>query len=54
MTNALWRAGCKDVKLTVYPQAQHDSWTQAYSEPEIWDWFLAHQGSLRARQVVKA
>lgn len=42
MTNALMRAGCKDVKLTVYPQAQHDSWTQAYSDPEVWNWFLAH------------
>lgn len=43
MTNALMRAGCKDVKLTVYPEAGHDSWTQAYTEPEIWNWFLAHK-----------
>ena len=43
MTNALMRAGCKDVKLTVYPEAGHDSWTQAYNEPEIWNWFLAHR-----------
>ncbi len=43
MTNALMRAGCKDVKLTVYPDAGHDSWTQAYNEPEIWNWFLAHR-----------
>ena len=42
MTNALMRAGCKDVKLTAYPEAGHDSWTQAYNEPEIWNWFLAH------------
>ena len=42
MTNVLMRAGGKDVKLTVYPEAGHDSWTQAYSEPEIWNWFLAH------------
>jgi predicted peptidase len=43
MTNALMRAGCKDVKLTVYPDVAHDSWNQAYAEPEIWNWFLAHQ-----------
>ena len=43
MTNALMRAGCKDVKLTVYPDAGHDSWTRAYQEPELWNWFLAHQ-----------
>ena len=42
MTNVLMRAGCKDVKLTIYPEAGHDSWTQAYNEPEIWNWFLAH------------
>ena len=42
MTNALMRAGCKDVKLTVYPEAGHDSWTKAYNEPELWHWFLAH------------
>jgi len=43
MTNALVRAGCKDVKLTIYPDLEHDSWTRAYSEPEIWQWFLAHR-----------
>jgi predicted peptidase len=43
MTNALMRAGCKDVKLTVYPDAGHDSWTQAYEEPELWNWFLSHR-----------
>lgn len=43
MTNAFMRAGCKDVKLTVYPDAGHDSWTRAYEEPDIWNWFLAHR-----------
>ena len=43
MTNAFLRAGCAEVKLTVYPQDGHDSWTRAYNEPEIWNWFLAHQ-----------
>lgn len=42
MTNALMRAGCKDVKLTVYPDAGHDSWSQAYNDAELWKWFLAH------------
>jgi len=35
--------GVSDVKLTVYPEAQHDSWTQAYRNPELYDWFLKHQ-----------
>lgn len=43
MTSALKRAGCAEVKLTVYPDAGHDSWTQAYTEPEIWNWFLSHR-----------
>ena len=43
MTNAVTRAGCAEVKLTIYPQDGHDSWTRAYNEPEIWDWFLAHR-----------
>ena len=43
MTNALMRAGCKDVKLTVYPDLQHDSWTRAYEEADLWNWFLAHR-----------
>lgn len=43
MTNALSKAGCQEVKLTVYPEDGHDSWTRAYNEPGIWDWFLAHR-----------
>lgn len=43
MTNLLTRAGCNDVKLTVYPDAGHDSWTQAYNDPELWTWMLAHE-----------
>ena len=42
MVNALKQAGCKDVKLTIFPEAQHDSWTQAYADPELFTWFLKH------------
>jgi predicted peptidase len=42
MVNELKKIGCTDVKLTIYPQAQHDSWTQAYAEPELYAWFLQH------------
>ena len=27
-------------KLTIYPEAGHDSWTAAYSDPELWDWLM--------------
>ena len=30
-------------ELTVYPEAQHDSWTETYSNPRLFEWFLEHQ-----------
>jgi predicted peptidase len=32
-----------NVKLTVYPQAEHDSWTETYSNAELYSWFLSHR-----------
>ena len=43
MVEAVKRAGCKDVQLTVYPEAQHDSWTESYANPKLYEWFLAHE-----------
>ena len=28
------------VRLTVYPEAGHDSWTATYTNPELYDWLL--------------
>ncbi|MGB9602145.1 MAG: prolyl oligopeptidase family serine peptidase [Verrucomicrobiia bacterium] len=42
MVAAFKRAGCQEVKLTVYPEAQHDSWTETYNNNELYDWFLKH------------
>lgn len=41
MVNALKRAGGK-VLFTVYPEANHDSWTETYNNPELYKWFLSH------------
>ena len=30
-------------KLTVYPEAGHDSWTATYDNPALYDWFLGHK-----------
>ena len=30
-------------KLTVYPEAGHDSWTATYDNPEVYAWLLAHK-----------
>ena len=40
MVEALKKAGSTSVKFTVYPEAQHDSWTQAYDDPELYEWLL--------------
>lgn len=31
-----------NVRFTVYPGVEHDSWTAAYNTPELYDWFLSH------------
>lgn len=37
MVNALKSLG-SPVKFTVYPDAGHDSWTDAYNDPDLWEW----------------
>ena len=32
-----------NVKFTVYPEAQHDSWTETYDNPEVWKWLFAQK-----------
>jgi predicted peptidase len=44
---ALKKAG-GDVKFTVYPEAKHDSWTQAYNDPDLYKWMLAQQRTPKA------
>ncbi len=39
MIEALKRAGGKP-KLTLYPDVGHDSWTQTYNNPELYEWLL--------------
>ena len=39
----LKKLGLKDVQLTVYPEAQHDSWTATYNNPKLYEWFLSHE-----------
>ena len=43
MVDAIQRAGGKKVKLTVYPEARHDSWTKTYDNPDIYKWLLQHR-----------
>jgi predicted peptidase len=42
MVEAVKKAG-GNVKFTIYPEAGHDSWTEAYDDPELWRWLLSQQ-----------
>ena len=39
MVEALKKNG-GDPKLTVYPEAGHDSWTETYANPQLYEWLL--------------
>jgi len=41
MVTALRQCG-GNVRFTVYPDAVHDAWTETYTNPELYAWFLAH------------
>jgi predicted peptidase len=32
-----------NVRLTIYPGVGHDSWSQTYSNPELYEWFLRYR-----------
>jgi predicted peptidase len=32
-----------EVKLTLYPGVEHNSWTQTYDNPEVYEWLLSHK-----------
>jgi predicted peptidase len=32
-----------DVRLTVYPSVEHNSWKQTYDNPEVYKWLLSHR-----------
>ncbi|MGC9322085.1 MAG: prolyl oligopeptidase family serine peptidase [Kosmotogaceae bacterium] len=31
--------------LKIYPEAGHDSWTETYSDPELYEWFMSNRKS---------
>jgi len=42
LVKALKKIGVKEIRLTVYPEANHDSWTETYNNPELYKWLLRH------------
>lgn len=50
MVDALTTIG-GNVQFTVYPEAGHDSWTETYNNPELYEWFLKHTRSEHEQTV---
>jgi predicted peptidase len=42
MIAALKRIGARDVRLTLYPDIEHDSWTPACANSKLYEWLLQH------------
>ena len=32
-----------NIEFTVYPEANHDSWTKTYENPKLYEWLLSHK-----------
>jgi predicted peptidase len=43
LVEAMKSRGAQNVKLTVYPGVAHDSWTQTYDDPAVWEWLFAQK-----------
>jgi len=52
MAEALESVGA-DPKLTLYPDAGHDSWTETYNNPQLYDWFLSHTRNINPATELK-
>ena len=52
MVEAL-KAANGNVKFTVYPEAGHDSWTDAYDDPELYTWLLQQKRTPRGPEERK-
>ncbi|MGI8965543.1 MAG: prolyl oligopeptidase family serine peptidase [Limisphaerales bacterium] len=55
IVNALKSFGINEIKFTVYPEAQHNSWTETYNNPELYEWFLKHHRKIltQSRKAAK-
>ncbi len=49
MVEALKKDG-GNPKFTIYPDAGHDSWTQAYNTPELYEWLLQQKRAAKTQE----
>ena len=48
MDAALKTTSARDARLTIFPDANHNSWDPAYSQtPELWTWLFAQRKPTR-------
>jgi predicted peptidase len=40
-------------KFTVYPEAEHDSWTETYANPELYEWLLQQKRTAKKAESPK-
>jgi predicted peptidase len=43
MVNAICQHGGR-IRFTVYPEAEHNSWTETYNNEEVYRWLLSYRG----------
>lgn len=43
LIEALKSLGNTEAKITIYPNVGHNSWSEAYNTPELYDWLLSHR-----------
>jgi predicted peptidase len=43
MVDFLKKADVREVKFTVYPNAEHNSWAETYANPDLYKWLLEHR-----------
>lgn len=53
MVDLVKKLGVREVKLTVYPEAGHDAWTETYKNPQLYQWMLEHKRVLNGQKIAK-
>ncbi len=52
MVDAVNKCG-GNAKLTIYPENEHDAWSDTYSNPEVFDWLLSNENKNDAEIIDK-
>lgn len=53
MVDLIRGRGGEKIKLTIYEEADHDSWTKTYDDPAVWEWLFSQRLAITARGAVE-